>query len=191
MNKYDIFISYCRIDTTFVLELSKTLRGLGLKCFLDVDSLRGGDNYANTIQSAIIESKYIIYVYGRDSEDSIGQRRELDFVLDSNKKIISILREVSVNGLIYSILQKRTNCIKDTRYDDIDYIVKIILEFFFRKETIGSEISYDIPESMVYTKKWKNRGIFLVVIIILFLSVFYISHFKQTTAKLDVQIEQL
>ena len=196
MNKYDIFFSYCRIDREFVLELSKTLRGLGLKCFLAEDSLQGGDDYASTIQSAIIGSKCIIYVYGKKSEDSIGQRRELDLALDKNKKIISILKEVSVNGLIYSILQKRTNCIKYTRYDDIDYFnyfIKILAQaILIDKEPIGHKISYNIPESKVYTKKWswKNRGIFLVFIIILCLSLFYISFKqKQFTAELDTQIE--
>lgn len=55
--KYDIFISYCRIDSILGKQISHQLKEFGLNCFLDVDTLELGNNYADTLQSVILESK--------------------------------------------------------------------------------------------------------------------------------------
>ena len=55
--KYDIFISYCRIDSILGKQISHQLKEFGLNCFLDVDTLELGNNYADTLQSVIFESK--------------------------------------------------------------------------------------------------------------------------------------
>ena len=81
MSKYDIFISYCRIDSTLAKQITHKLKEFGLNCFLDVETLQLGSNFADTLQSVILESKYIIYIYGENSEDNIWQRRELDLAL--------------------------------------------------------------------------------------------------------------
>ena len=110
MSKYDIFISYCRIDSTLAKQITHKLKELGLNCFLDVETLQLGSSFADTLQSVILESKYIIYIYGENSEDSIWQRRELDLALESGKKVISLVVNHSKEGIIHSILKKKTIC---------------------------------------------------------------------------------
>ena len=64
MSKYDIFISYYRADTRIAQQIYKRFEERGLICFLYAQNLKTGDNFANVIQSAIINSKYVIFVYG-------------------------------------------------------------------------------------------------------------------------------
>lgn len=61
MSKYDIFISYCRADTRIAQQIYKRFEELGLICFLDAQNLKTGDNFANVIQSVIINSKYCYF----------------------------------------------------------------------------------------------------------------------------------
>ena len=110
MDKYDIFISYCRVDNVIAQQIHKRLKELGHTCFLDALNLNIGDDYANTIQSKIINSKYVIFVYGDKSEDSIYQRRELDLTLESGKRVLSLFITPCKDGVIHSILTKKTIC---------------------------------------------------------------------------------
>ncbi len=120
MEKYDIFISYCRVDIALASQLSKKLKELGYICFLDIDNLQIGHAYADIIQSAIAASRYVIYIYGEKSEESIEQRRELDFALENKKKVISILLKVPNKDEINpSILLNRTSCVFYTTTDEI------------------------------------------------------------------------
>lgn len=99
MSKYDIFISYCRADTGIAQQIYKRFEELGLICFLDAQNLKTGDNFANVKQSAIINSKYVIFVYGSNSEESIYQRRELDLALESGKKFYRFLQIFAMTEL--------------------------------------------------------------------------------------------
>ena len=60
MSKYDIFISYCRADTRIAQQIYKRFEELGFICFLDAQNLKTGDNFANVIQSAIINLTHLL-----------------------------------------------------------------------------------------------------------------------------------
>ena len=93
MEKYDVFISYNRNDAHLATQIIEELKDEGLKCFLDKENL--DEKFADTIQAAIFDSKYFIFIYGDDSDNSIYQRQELDLALALNKKVISILLKIS------------------------------------------------------------------------------------------------
>ena len=108
--KYDIFISYSRIDTAVAKQIADKLREFGFKNFLDANYLQLGKNNPHTIQSVILEAKYVVYIYGKNSEDNIWQRRELDLALDSGKKVFSLFVDSSNDGVVNFILQKQSKC---------------------------------------------------------------------------------
>lgn len=128
MGKYDIFISYSRNDTILATQIYEDFKRKGLKCYLDREEYQLDHNFADTIQSAIISSKYFIFIYGNNSENSILQRRELDLAIAHNKKVISILLNSSYNGIIPTILQNKTDCIdyRRNRYQSIEDILEQI-----------------------------------------------------------------
>lgn len=165
MSKYNIFISYCRADTRIAQQIYKRFEELGLICFLYAQNLKTGDNFANVIQSAIINSKYVIFVYGSNSEESIYQRRELDLALESGKKVISLFVNHSNEGIIHSILKKKTIC-----HTSIDKICNSIQREFSPAYCCSISIPSETTEKRLYSRKnRKKRYIFLAIITLLFI----------------------
>ena len=109
MTQYDVFISYSRVDGDVARYISHELEGTGVSCFLDFSSIVD-ENFADAIQSAVINCKYVIFIYGAQTENSVRQRRELDLALDRNKKVITLLTDTEQEGVIRSILKSRTIC---------------------------------------------------------------------------------
>ncbi len=165
MSKYDIFISYCRADTRIAQQIYKRFEELGLICFLDAQNLKTGDNLANVIQSAIINSKYVIFVYGSNSEESIYQRRELDLALESGKRVLSLFTNFCDDGVVHSILRKKTIC-----YTSIDKICNSIQREISPAHCCSISIPSETTEKRLYSRKnRKKRYIFLAIITLLFI----------------------
>lgn len=165
MSKYDIFISYCRADTRIAQQIYKRFEELGLICFLDAQNLKTLDNFANVIQSAIINSKYVIFVYGSNSEESIYQRRELDLALESGKKVLSLFTNFCNDGVVHSILRKKTIC-----YTSIDKICNSIQREISPAHCCSISIPSETTEKRLYSRKnRKKRYIFLAIITLLFI----------------------
>lgn len=165
MSKYDIFISYCRVDTRIAQQIYKRFEELGLICFLDAQNLKTGDNFANVIQSAIINSKYVIFVYGPNSEESIYQRRELDLALEIGKKVLSLFTIFFNDGVVHSILRKKTIC-----YTSIDKICNSIQREISPAHCCSISIPSETTEKRLYSRKnRKKRYIFLAIITLLFI----------------------
>ena len=163
--KYDIFISYCRVDSILAKQITHKLKEFGLNCFLDVETLQLGSNFADTLQSVILESKYIIYIYGENSEDNIWQRRELDLALESGKKVISLFVNHSNEGIIHSILKKKTIC-----HTSIESVCNNI-----RNEYSVLTMTDAVPIPNIADKLWirqcrkvKKKGYILLAVIALF-----------------------
>lgn len=165
MSKYDIFISYCRADTGIAQQIYKRFEELGLICFLDAQNLKTGDNFANVKQSAIINSKYVIFVYGSNSEESIYQRRELDLALESGKKVLSLSTNFCNDGVVHSILRKKTIC-----YTSIDKICNSIQREISPAHCCSISIPSETTEKRLYSpKNRKKRYIFLAIITLSFI----------------------
>ena len=160
--KYDIFISYCRIDTTVAQQIAYKLEGDGFNCFFDVDNLQG-NNYTHTIQSVILEAKYVVYIYGKNSEENIWQRRELDLALDCGKEVFSLFLDSSNDGVINSILLKKSNC-----SISIDDVCKNIRKGILDVSSSCSQTKGNVSESLI-NKLLKKRA-FLFGGIILFVT---------------------
>ena len=161
MEKYDVFISYNRTDIMLASVISNILQMEGVKCFRDSSMLMEG-NYADAIQSAIIDSKYFVFIYrGNSSENSIFQRRELDLAIAGNKKVISILLESSFDGNVRSILMKKSDCIDYSRGN------------LPSAETIAGELRRKIlSENKCYVKSGSRKitvSVFFVLCILILL----------------------
>lgn len=175
MEKYDVFISYNRNNVHLATQIIEELKDEGLKCFLDKENL--DENFADTIQSAIFDSKYFIFIYGDDSDNSIYQRQELDLALALNKKVISILLKISKVGIIPSILYQKTDCIFYGKYDcqSSDVIIKEI------KQKIADDRNRHIINPCPTTEnkmngnyKTKNIPVTIFFLIILSLTAYFI-----------------
>lgn len=133
---------------------------------MDVETLQLGSNFADTLQSVILESKYIIYIYGENSEDNIWQRRELDLALESGKRVISLFVSHSNDGIIHSILKNKTIC-----HTSIESVCNNI-----RNEYSVLTMTDAVPIPNIADKLWirqcrkvKKKGYILLAVIALFI----------------------
>ncbi len=130
---YNVFISYCRTETDIALLIAQKLKESGLESFLDLKNIQDNSSYIKQVQSAIMSSKYFIYVYGNNSENSIFQRRELDLALTFGKKVFAIFMKIDNTGTVYSILKTNAIC-----YSNINIFIKEINNRF---EIIDNAVS--------------------------------------------------
>ncbi len=86
-----IFVSYSRVDTDFVLNLINDLIEEKLDVWLDQRDISAGQRWDRTIQAALQESDIFIIVLSPDSVASENVLDELSFAISAKKRIIPVL----------------------------------------------------------------------------------------------------
>ena len=86
-----IFMSYSRADTDFVIKLIKDLISQGLNIWLDQRNIGAGQRWDNTIQEALQSSDLFIIVLSPNSVASENVLDELSFAINSKIQIIPVL----------------------------------------------------------------------------------------------------
>jgi hypothetical protein len=59
---YDVFVSYNRIDASFVRSLVALLERVGLRCFQDVSGLRIFDKLDASLKTAVAQSRCVVAI---------------------------------------------------------------------------------------------------------------------------------
>ncbi len=112
MANYNIFISYSGSywseSTNFARQLYQKLLSACLRPYLDAECSTETANLTEASQVAIEDANDFIFVYGRESEESIYQRRELDLAIEYGKRVHTILLCPATDGVVCSILQRHT-----------------------------------------------------------------------------------
>ncbi len=104
MKKYDVFISHANKDkVSFVDELFKTIKRLGVNVFYDTDTFSWGDNWKQLIYEGTAQSEFAIIVISENFFDREWAEKELKEFLErqntSGQKIIL--------PLLYNISKKK------------------------------------------------------------------------------------
>src|SRR5687768_5595710 len=86
-----IFMSYSRADTDFVVKLISELINQGLNIWLDQHKIGAGQRWDNTIQEALQNSDLFIIVLSPNSVASENVLDELSFAIHSGIRIIPVL----------------------------------------------------------------------------------------------------
>ena len=86
-----IFMSYSRADTDFVIKLINDLIREGLNIWLDQHNIGAGQRWDNTIQDALQSSDLFIIVLSPNSVASENVLDELSFAIHSGIRIIPVL----------------------------------------------------------------------------------------------------
>lgn len=86
-----IFISYKRVDKEKVFKIKDQIESaLGEECWIDLDGIEG-DTISHITIDAIEQSSIVLFFYGKDTENSQWQRRELEYARANGKTIIPII----------------------------------------------------------------------------------------------------
>ena len=140
INKYDIFISYSRVDLERVRTIKTELEGsTGALCWMDLEGIESGEQFEDVIISAINRSDTILFMLSECSMKSEWALDELDFAKRKRKRIVIIhLEEVELSDKFYFRYHK---------YDQIMWHNKPQREKLFRdirrwtKNDLGMEVT--------------------------------------------------
>jgi tetratricopeptide (TPR) repeat protein len=91
-----VFLSYCHEDEAFVRELYRRLKQDGVGCFLDRESISGGDNWVLALQKALEKCDFFVPVLTPDYCSSVWAQKEFTVVMakffqSKDKTIIPLL----------------------------------------------------------------------------------------------------
>lgn len=91
MSKH-VFISYVREDAAFAREILRRLRRSDIVAWQDVQDLRGGDGWQQTIDQALTEAKALIVVMSPAATRSQYVTYEWAYALGAGVRVIPVLR---------------------------------------------------------------------------------------------------
>jgi hypothetical protein len=88
-----VFISYSRKDEEFVRRLATDLDGFDADVWIDVEDIRSGDDWSDSIQQALDDCQVMILVISPDSMASSNVADEWKYFRDEGKPVIPVLLE--------------------------------------------------------------------------------------------------
>jgi len=91
MKSKTTFISYSRVDTDFVINLTKDLRLAGANIWLDQIDIGVGERWDNSVQNALLNCSSLLVIYSPDSVASENVLDEVYYILGEKRKVIPIL----------------------------------------------------------------------------------------------------
>jgi WD40 repeat protein len=96
----DAFISYSHLDREFAVRLRDALRDAGKRPWLDETEISGGTRWSEALERAIQRADAFVFVVSPYSVGSRECRRELDYALELNKRILPVrIAETSAEAL--------------------------------------------------------------------------------------------
>jgi TIR domain len=89
--RHDVFISYSQQDRDFVLELRSALQERGKDVWLDESGIHPAERWKPALRHAIEGSDSFIFVISPHSASSDECRKEFDYAVGLNKRIIPVV----------------------------------------------------------------------------------------------------
>jgi len=103
---HNLFISYSRVDSEFVLRLVRDLRTLHIELWFDQIDIPPGANWDDEIERALDQAKIMIVVLSESSGQSQNVRNEIGHALDQGKQIVPVLLSKGTVPLRITRLQR-------------------------------------------------------------------------------------
>lgn len=94
--KYDVFISYSRKDTTIANKICDALDKQGISYFIDRQGIGGGQEFPEVISEAIIGCRIMLYLASENSYNSKYTKKEITFAF--NEKPDSSILPYIIDG---------------------------------------------------------------------------------------------
>lgn len=87
----DVFISYRRKDSEFVIQLDQELNNRGISAWFDKESIEVADHWRTSIAEGIRECKVFVLVLSPDAVESVNIRKEVDLAERHGKPIVPLM----------------------------------------------------------------------------------------------------
>jgi len=92
-DKAGIFVSYARNDEAIVERLIAALRGNGRDVWVDVEDIRGTEEWERAIDAGIDASDAVVFVLSPSFLGSAQCQRELDYAVEKGKRLVPALAD--------------------------------------------------------------------------------------------------
>ncbi|MEW8459091.1 MAG: toll/interleukin-1 receptor domain-containing protein, partial [Candidatus Thiodiazotropha endolucinida] len=146
------FISYAREDQSFVRELSDALIVLDCEPWVDWD-ISPAAVWMAEVESAIDAARAFLFVISPDSVASEICRREIEYAVTQNKRLIPVLyRDVDVGFVSSAVRDVNWIHAGDTR--DLDSLAQSLLR------VMDTDLEWVNAHSrlLVQAHDWENKG---------------------------------
>ena len=126
--KYDLFFCYSRQDAIIVRQTYQYLTNAGYRCWMDMDGIASGDDYAQEIANAIQQSKCLLFFSSEHSNDSMWARNEVAFAANQDVKILSIrLDDTPYSDVIMYCLSSCSGFDSDLKSrEDLEKLLEVV-----------------------------------------------------------------
>ncbi|MDQ3821420.1 MAG: toll/interleukin-1 receptor domain-containing protein [Acidobacteriota bacterium] len=91
MAEQHVFISYSRLDSEFVDQLTETLRHEGIAVWRDTENIQPGTNWQREIEDALSKAAALLYVASKNAAESSWMQNELSVISQREIKIIPLI----------------------------------------------------------------------------------------------------
>jgi hypothetical protein len=88
-----VFISYARADVSLARKLSRTIAEAGLRPWLDLDEIRGNDQWEERLEQALRDARILVVLLTPASAQSPSIFFEVGAAVADHKTIIPVLSE--------------------------------------------------------------------------------------------------
>ncbi|MBI5961398.1 MAG: toll/interleukin-1 receptor domain-containing protein [Chloroflexi bacterium] len=118
-----VFLCYSRKDGEFARRLAADLDRLGADVWIDVDDIRSGDDWSDTIQRALDDCQVMVLILSPDAMCSANVSNEWKYFLDNYKPVIPVwfrpasihfrlkpLQYVDFHNQLYEVAFKQLYC---------------------------------------------------------------------------------
>ncbi len=87
----DVFVSYAREDLSFVRRLTAALQGRNREVWVDLEDIIPSARWREEIRTGITEADAVAFVISPDSVASEVCRTELDYAIETSKRLVPIV----------------------------------------------------------------------------------------------------
>lgn len=126
--KYDLFFCYSRHDASIVRQAHYLLSEAGYRCWMEMDEVAFGDNFAKSIAYAVRGSKCMIFFSSEHSNKSEWIERELEYANIAGVKILTIKLDDTPysNRIMYAI--GKMYCFESSlkKREDLEKILDVV-----------------------------------------------------------------
>jgi hypothetical protein len=150
----DVFVSYSRMDSAFVGQLTEGLRGRQLDIWIDWEDIPYSANWWDEISQGVIGASAFVCILSDDYFASQTCLAELKLAEESNKRIIPVYFKQFDRTLNNSNAVAKSNWVQFTARDSFDTSLRNLLD------TLNADLEWRKFHSRLLMRatEWSQKG---------------------------------
>ncbi len=158
-----VFISYSERDREAMEKIRNSLRRESLTVWTNTTDIQTGEDFQSAIDRGIEQTDNLVYLLSPDSVQSEYVRKELDYAVSLQKRIIPVLvRETSVDEIPKALQGVQYIDITDN-VEEYDYLLdeSQLLKILHQDEAYYNEHKVFLTQALKWERQHKNPSILL------------------------------